>query len=500
MTDSNNTKEDVDSVTGNELQPQNDRNLRNIELRTNSISNRSNNIEKGIKDEHDVDDMQEVNIAHDDSQYVAYGKRWIILMLFVVYSATNNFQWTQLVIISNVLEKYYQVTTLTVTWTSMVYMVTYIPLIFPASWILQKKGLRLCVILGSLGTCVGSWIKVLGTGQEDWCFPIVFTGQTIVAISQMFVLGMPAEVAAVWFPSQQVSTACAIGVFGNQLGAAIGFAIPPIIVSDQKDKSDYHLIGKDLFKMFLGVAVETSILLILIICLFTDHPPSPPSRAQQVGGVKADNNYVSSIKKLVKNRGFVLLLISYGLNVGVYYAISSLLNTVVLSHFEHAQTDAGLIGLVIIISGMAGSMICGIILDKTHQYKITTIVIYILSLIGMLVYTFIMRLGHIELVYLCAGFLGFFMTGYLNVGFDFGVEITYPESEGTSSGLLNASAQAFGIICTIISERIITETDEDRIANILQAALLFLGAILTALIKPDYRRQRASTLLETLNN
>lgn len=33
------------------------------------------------------------------------------------------------------------------------------------------------------------------------------------------------------------------------------------------------------------------------------------------------------------------------------------------------------------------------------------------------------------------------MTGYLPLGFEFGVEITYPESEGTSSGLLNASAQ-----------------------------------------------------------
>ena len=33
------------------------------------------------------------------------------------------------------------------------------------------------------------------------------------------------------------------------------------------------------------------------------------------------------------------------------------------------------------------------------------------------------------------------MTGYLPVGFEFAAEITYPESEGTSSGLLNASAQ-----------------------------------------------------------
>lgn len=40
-----------------------------------------------------------------------------------------------------------------------------------------------------------------------------------------------------------------------------------------------------------------------------------------------------------------------------------------------------------------------------------------------------------------AFYVSFFMTGYLPLGFEFAVEITYPESEGTSSGLLNASAQ-----------------------------------------------------------
>ena len=34
--------------------------------------------------------------------------------------------------------------------------------------------------------------------------------------------------------------------------------------------------------------------------------------------------------------------------------------------------DAGMIGLVIVVCGMAGSMVGGIILDKAHAYKATT--------------------------------------------------------------------------------------------------------------------------------
>lgn len=42
-------------------------------------------------------------------------------------------------------------------------------------------------------------------------------------------------------------------------------------------------------------------------------------------------------------------------------------------------------------------------------------------------------------------FSSFFMTGYLPLGFEYAVELTYPESEGTSSGLLNCSAQVSNV-------------------------------------------------------
>ena len=92
----------------------------------------------------DGTEMAEVKVAateeaKKDGGYQVYARRWLILGLFVMYSTSNSFQWTQLVIITNILEKYYNVSTLAISWTSMIYMVTYIPLIFPASWFLQKK-------------------------------------------------------------------------------------------------------------------------------------------------------------------------------------------------------------------------------------------------------------------------------------------------------------------------------------------------------------------------
>ena len=77
------------------------------------------------------------------------------------------------------------------------------------------QGLRIAVLLGSFGTAVGSWIKVLSASPG--LFWVAFCGQTIVAMSQIFILGIPPLLAAVWFGPDQVSTATSIGVFGNQV-------------------------------------------------------------------------------------------------------------------------------------------------------------------------------------------------------------------------------------------------------------------------------------------
>ncbi|MEQ2189007.1 Feline leukemia virus subgroup C receptor- protein 2, partial [Goodea atripinnis] len=73
----------------------------------------------------------------------------------------------------------------------------------------------------------------------------------------------------------------------------------------------------------------------------------------------------------------------------------------------------------------------------------------------------------------------FFMTGYLPLGFEFAAELTYPESEGTSSGLLNCSAQVFGIIFTICQGKIIDKFNT-LAGNIFLCVFLLVGSIMTA--------------------
>ena len=152
-----------------------------------------------------------------------YTRRWFMLLLFVAYSFSNAYQWIHLNIIGNVIMKYYNESLpedsfqqeSAIDWLSMIYMLVYIPLIFPATWLLDKKGLRLNLICGAFLNALGAWIKCACLSTDR--FAVLMFAQTLCAIAQIFILGIPARLAAVWFGPNQVSTATSIGVFGNQV-------------------------------------------------------------------------------------------------------------------------------------------------------------------------------------------------------------------------------------------------------------------------------------------
>ncbi|CAL2029087.1 unnamed protein product [Caenorhabditis brenneri] len=418
-----------------------------------------------------------------------FKKRWVILIIFMFLSGSNGAQWIQYSIIANIISEYYNVSFQAVDWTSMIYMLTYIFFFIPAAWLLDKWGLRLSVLLGALGNCIGAWIKLLSTHPDS--FWVTFVGQTIVGASQMFTLGIPPRLAAVWFGPDEVSRACALGVFGNQLGIAVGFVLPPMIVSN----GTVDHITYDLNTLFLGSAVLNTIILALVICFFTARPPVPPSLAQ-VNALEEktfDNNFWGTLRKLMTSRDFVILFITYGINTGVFYAISTLLSQMVLSVYPNETVAVGQVGLVIVVAGMAGSVVGGFILDKFKKFKLTTIMIYLFSFIGMLSFTLTIDLDSMVIVFINAALLGFFMTGYLPIGFEFAAEITYPAAEGTTSGLLNASAQIFGIALTWLMG-IVMHSFGTLTSNIIMSTCLVCGTVLTCFIREDLKRQKAHSV------
>uniref|UniRef100_A0A8C4QMT4 Choline/ethanolamine transporter FLVCR1 n=1 Tax=Eptatretus burgeri TaxID=7764 RepID=A0A8C4QMT4_EPTBU len=445
-----------------------------VQPRRSEEDNKSPMIPGSPKTESNGTDQASSANNNSSSSTRLYSRRWVILLVFSSYSLANAFQWIEYGIVSNVFAKFYNVPDTAIDWLSMVYMVAYLPLILPVTWLLDTRGLRVIAVLGSLFNCLGAWIKLGNVRPDRTGFAVTLVGQSVCAVAQVFILGMPCRLASLWFGAREVSTACSIGVFGNQLGVALGFLVSPLVVPNRDPE---EILGHVQW-LFLGTAGFSTLLFLLVILTFKNAPTLPPSQAQAALQMdQQEYTYWKSVLSLCRNKPFGLLVLTYGINTGSFYSVSTLLNRMIIHHYRHQEVMAGWIGLTIVLMGMVGSIICGLWLDKTKTYKQTTLFVYILTFAGMVFFTFTLDIS-LPTIFVTAGALGFCMTGYLPLGFEFAAELTYPESEGTSSGLLNASAQAFGIIFTLVQGKLITDYSPTE-GNVFICSFLLLGSILT---------------------
>uniref|UniRef100_A0A8C6ZX25 Feline leukemia virus subgroup C receptor-related protein 1 n=1 Tax=Nothoprocta perdicaria TaxID=30464 RepID=A0A8C6ZX25_NOTPE len=142
-------------------------------------------------------------------------RRLAVLAVFSGYSLVNAFQWIQYSILSSAFARFYGASFADIDWLSMVYMVAYVPLILPATWLLDARGLRLTALLGAGLNALGAWLKCASVAPGRYA--LTMAAQAVCALAQVFILGLPSRVAAVWFGPAEVSTACAVAVLGNQV-------------------------------------------------------------------------------------------------------------------------------------------------------------------------------------------------------------------------------------------------------------------------------------------
>lgn len=117
-------------------------------------------------------------------------------------------------------------------------------------------------MIGSIGTALGAWVKVFSINSNQ--FLIAFLGQTIIAISQVFVLIVPARLASEWFKAENQSKVCSATVFAGQAGTALGFLLTPMIVSHNKNE-----IRDGLFVLMVGSAIISTIIAVIVaVCVF----------------------------------------------------------------------------------------------------------------------------------------------------------------------------------------------------------------------------------------
>jgi len=177
-------------------------------------------------------------------------------------------------------------------------MVIFVPMNFPSTFVLDRYGLRVGVIVGMILLVIGLWIRVL----INYSFWYVIAGQTVLAISQPFLYNAPIKVTGNWFGESERPVATMIGTSANILGVLLGFLLPKLFVRPKYDKDTIYTDAEvsefkhQVMFMLFCMAVFASVLLLVVLVSFKDKPERPPTfcpesetgRRNSIGGTETE--------------------------------------------------------------------------------------------------------------------------------------------------------------------------------------------------------------------
>jgi MFS family permease len=354
-----------------------------------------------------------------DKNYKVYPYRWVVLGVFMLINMAIQILWICFAPITGPAAQFYGVSDLQIGLLAMSFMIVYVPLSIPISWIVDTMGYRKSVSIGAAIMAVFALMR--GFFAANYIMVVIAT--LGLAVSQPFMMNSISTVAAKWFPIKERATASGLVIVASFLGIAIGQVFSPLL---------FIKYGIATMLLIYGVVAAATA---LIFVIFTrEAPPTPPCPpGQETRALMLDG-----LRRMLKMKDAWILMTLFLVGMGVFNGISTWIESIVRPR-GFTISQAGNLGGALLIGGIVGAIIIPILSDRLRKRKIFLLVGMALSIPGLVGVIFT---SSYWLVIGSMFILGFFLMSLAPVGYQYAAEITYPAPEGTSNGLLNLAGQA----------------------------------------------------------
>jgi cyanate permease len=356
------------------------------------------------------------------SEFKVYRSRWLILSVYMLMVAVNQLLWITFAPITGDATRYYGVSDLKIGILSMCFMIVYIVVSIPASWAIDKYGIRIGVGIGALFTGVFGLVRGFAGPDYQW----LLIAQIGIAVGQPFILNAITKLAARWFPMEERATAAGLGTLAMYIGILAGMTLTP-----------YLIIGSGISGTLYIYGIISVVVAVIFIVLIKEGPPTAPCRPDQ----EERSLVFDGFKNTLRTKDFIWLMVIFFIGLGVFNSVTTWIEDI-LRPRGFSATQAGITGGLMIVGGIVGALFIPILSDR---YKRRTPFI-ILALFGATLGLTGITFATSYWLLLTSGMvLGFFLLSSGPIGFQYGAEITYPASEGTSNGMLLLMGQVSGI-------------------------------------------------------
>jgi len=353
-----------------------------------------------------------------ESDIKVYGYRWVVLAAFMFINLTIQILWICFAPVTGPAAEFFQVSDMQIGMLAMSFMIVYIPLAIPASWVIDRLGFKNGVGLGAI--LLGAFGLLRGLYSPTYPWVLGFT--LGIAVAQPLLLNAFTTLAAKWFPLNERASVSGLATVANFLGTAIGLMLTPYLVTR------YGIPG---MQLIYGVLAALSAAAFLILA--REAAPTSMSPA----GFQERALMFDGLKMILRQADFYRVMVIFFVGMGVFNGVATWIEAIVRPK-GLSISQAGMLGGLLLIGGIIGAAIIPALSDHYRKRKPFILAGMICAVPGLWGFTF----GQTYLSLLVSIFvLGFFMMGMGPIGLQYAAEITFPAPEGTSNGLLMLASQ-----------------------------------------------------------
>ena len=399
-----------------------------------------------------------------DQTFRVYGYRWVVLGVFMFINLVIQMLWITYAPITGPAANFYGVTDSQIGLLAMTFMIVYIPLSIPASWVIDRFGFRLAVSIGAVLMGVFGIMRGLAGAN----YALVLAATVGIAIGQPFLMNAWTKVPAKWFSINERATAVGLVTLANLVGTALGMLLTPILMEQFSIPTTQLVFG--------GVA---AIAAVLFITLSRENPLTPPCPP----GMEVRSLMLDGLKQILRSVPFWLFVIVYFVGMGIFNGISTWVESIIRPR-GFSPTDAGTLGAIMVLGGIIGAVVFPSLSDKQHKRQRYMLLGVSLAIPGLLGVTFATTYW---VLLVSAFFLGFFLISVAPIGMQYVAEVTYPAPEGTSAGLIQLFGQ-LSVVFVYIMQAMRSANGAYTPSLLLAIVLLFvLVGVITQMKDPPHR-------------
>ena len=393
------------------------------------------------------------------NNYKLYSYRWVVLAVFMFINLTIQILWVTYTSITGPAAKFYGVTDLEIGWLAMSFMVAFIPLSIPVSWVIDTYGFKLAVSIGAVLMGVFGLLR----GFAGANYSLVLLSTIGIAAAQPFLLNAWTKVPANWFAIEERATAVGLVTLANLVGTGLGFLFTPILIETISIPTVQLIFG--------SIAAFSAVLFIL---LAKETPPTPAGPA----GSEVRALMLDGLKHALTVKPFIIYLFVSFIGLGIFNGVSTWVENIVRPR-GFTPTEAGVLGVSMLVGGVLGAVVIPPFSDKQRRRKPYILIGMLLAIPGLIGVTYATSAW---LLYVSAFEMGFFLVSTSPIGMQYAAEVTHPTPEGTSNGLIQLFGQA-SVVFVYIMQALKTLDGSFTPALLLAIGLLVVSALLVTQMK-----------------